>query len=295
VRTLVDLAEQLAAGRRADEVLALVADGARRLLGATGAVLALVEGARLRVAARSGAGPALGAAAGPGACLGRTVTVTTALDAAGERVRVTVSDDGPGIPARDLDRVFEPFFTTRSDGTGLGLAICRRIVEGHGGRITIASGRDDGTHAVVELPVARERESEPVTSPGEGPPGTHGIRVLVVDDEALVAELVSEILRLDGHQVDHATNGLEALARIRTERYGLVVSDVHMPDLDGPTFYRRLLDIDPAYSDRVVFITGDVLSADTQRFLRTSGVPYLEKPFGITTFQAVVRRVLRAT
>jgi CheY-like chemotaxis protein len=159
----------------------------------------------------------------------------------------------------------------------------------------LASDPADGTHAVVALPAARERESEPVTSPGEEPAETPRIRVLVVDDEALVADLVSEILRLDGHHVDHATNGLDALARIRAGRYGLVVSDVHMPDLDGPTFYRQLLDIDPAYADRIVFITGDVLSVDTQRFLRTSGVPYLEKPFGITTFQAVVRRVLRPT
>ncbi|MGH7268589.1 MAG: response regulator [Candidatus Rokuibacteriota bacterium] len=174
-------------------------------------------------------------------------------------------------------------------------AICRRIAEGHGGRITIASGRDDATHAMVELPVARGREREPVTSPGDGSPGAHGIRVLVVDDEALVADLVSEILRLDGHQVDHATNGLEALARIRAARYRLIVSDVHMPDLDGPTFYRQLLEIDSAFADRVVFITGDVLSPDTQRFLETSGVPYLEKPFGITTFQAAIRRALRAT
>jgi CheY-like chemotaxis protein len=171
----------------------------------------------------------------------------------------------------------------------------RRTGAGPGAEGTIASGRDDGAHAVVALPVARGRESEPVTSPGEEPAGTPGIRVLVVDDEALVAELVSEILRLDGHEVDHATNGLDALARIRAGRYGLIVSDVHMPDLDGPAFYRELLDIDPTYGDRVVFITGDVLSSDTQRFLRASGVPYLEKPFGITTFQAVVRRVLRAT
>ena len=120
----------------------------------------------------------------------------------------------------------------------------------------------------------------------------HLASVLVVEDEPLVGDMVQELLVPDGHEVDRATNGREALERLARRAYALIVSDVRMPDLSGPAFYRELLRVDPALARRVVFVTGDVVSADTRRFLEETGLPWVEKPFAVTDFQSAIRRAL---
>jgi DNA-binding response OmpR family regulator len=116
--------------------------------------------------------------------------------------------------------------------------------------------------------------------------------VLLVEDERTVGDLLEEFLRLDGHRVDRARNGREALERVRAGAYALIVSDVRMPDLDGRALYRELRSIDPALARRMLFITGDVMSTETRQFLDETGLAYLEKPFGIREFQAAVRGAL---
>ena len=117
-------------------------------------------------------------------------------------------------------------------------------------------------------------------------------RVLLVEDEALVGDMLEDLLALDGHQVDRATNGREALERMRSRSYALIVSDVRMPDLSGPALYRELLRVHPALARRVVFVTGDIVSPETRRFLDETGLGYLAKPFAVSEFQSAIRRVL---
>jgi CheY-like chemotaxis protein len=119
-------------------------------------------------------------------------------------------------------------------------------------------------------------------------------RVLLVEDEALVADMLEDLLALDGHQVDRATNGREALERMRGQSYALIVSDVRMPDLSGPALYRELLRVNPALARRVVFVTGDIVSPETRRFLDETGLGYLAKPFAVSEFQSAIRRALSA-
>jgi signal transduction histidine kinase/DNA-binding response OmpR family regulator len=225
----------------------------------------------------------------------RTLTVVTDLDAASERVRVTVADTGPGIRPEHLPRVFEPFFTTKGngDGTGLGLAICRRIVEQHGGRVTAESRPGAGARFTVDLPAARQAvpSTRPTPPADDGKPGP-ALHVLLVEDDPLVGDMLEDILTLDGHQVDRATNGREALARLRAARYAVIVSDVKMPGLSGTALYQELLRIDPALARRVIFVTGDVMAADTRSFLDDTGALYLAKPFAVADFKAVLRRAL---
>ena len=224
-----------------------------------------------------------------------SVVITTCRDAEAGRLVVTIADDGPGIASRDLPRIFEPFFTTRGDGhgTGLGLPICRQIVESHQGRISAQSDPGQGATFTVELPEAAPIASRPIDSPAR-PRGTAaGVEVLLVEDEAVVGDLLAEYLGLEGHRVDRAGNGREALERVRAGRaYRLIVTDVRMPDVDGPTFYQELRTVNPELTRRMVFITGDVMSPDTRRFLEETGLLYLEKPFGIADFLAIVRRAL---
>jgi CheY-like chemotaxis protein len=208
-------------------------------------------------------------------------------------VVITVADTGPGIKAEHLTRVFEPFFTTKGEGqgTGLGLAICQRIVENHGGRISVESPPGAGARFRIELPVDREA---PGTASARARTAPGGQPVLLVEDEPLVADMMEDILVLDGYQVDRAATGREALARVGTRAYALVICDVRMPDLDGPAFYEALRQRDPALARRVVFVTGDTASPEARHFLEESGAPYLAKPFAVADFKSAVRRVLGA-
>ncbi|MGE0725388.1 MAG: PAS domain S-box protein [Alphaproteobacteria bacterium] len=206
----------------------------------------------------------------------RRLEIETRRD--GELVQVVVRDNGPGIPKELHRRVFEPFFTTKEagSGTGVGLAYCHRVVESHGGSIALESAPGQGAAFTVTLPTARRRvDSDPAAS-AEPAPGGH--RILVIDDEADVADIVASMLRAQGHAVDVAHSGQEALDRIGSADYGAILSDLRMPGLDGERLYDHLRRERPALADRVAFITGDAMGRRAEAFLRRSGRPVLEKP-----------------
>ena len=116
-------------------------------------------------------------------------------------------------------------------------------------------------------------------------------RILVVDDEEVLRDLLAEILAIEGHQVDTACDGLEALDWLEHHHYDAVFTDLHMPGLDGPSLYaaiRKRQDEDPP---RIIFMTGNAaLSAD---FLRDTREPILEKPFRLSAARGVVKALFR--
>ena len=210
---------------------------------------------------------------------------------AGEIV-VTVADNGPGIPPEIRSRIFDPFFTTKPPGvgTGIGLAVCRGIVEGLGGRIDAEVPKASATGAVfrIALPVAEAAAPAVAEGASEEAP-TSPVRVLVADDEAEIGEMLRDLLVGDGHHVDVVGNGLEALQRLATEDYDVVISDLIMPEIDGPALYRKLKRRRPELVERLIFITGDSLSPTVKRFLGQVRRPVIEKPFA----PAEVRRAVR--
>jgi CheY-like chemotaxis protein len=117
-------------------------------------------------------------------------------------------------------------------------------------------------------------------------------QILVVDDDPLVASAMASALAAEGHEVDTAADGLAALARVSARRYDVILTDVRMPRLDGPGFFQELGRLRPELTSRVVFVTGDTLSASTRRFLEQCGAPSVKKPFEPRQLRAVVRRVL---
>jgi signal transduction histidine kinase len=225
----------------------------------------------------------------------RRLTVTTTFDAPTSRCRLTVTDTGAGIAPAIRDRIFDPFFTTKppGQGTGLGLALSRGIVEDHGGAISVDSEPGQGASFVIDLPVVTPHAGTDAGSKTEAPSLPSGPRrILVVDDEPDVAGVLVEIGRLEGHTVDTAVNGVEALEKIDQGTYDLILTDTKMPILDGQGFYQEIGRRHPALLKRIVFVTGDVLDADKRAFLEQTGASTLAKPFDLDQARQVIRRLL---
>lgn len=210
-------------------------------------------------------------------------------------VRVTFQDDGPGILQENLRRIFDPFFTTKQagEGTGLGLTICYGIIDEHGGRIWAESAPGQGTAFIVELPVVTgEAPSAPPEELEEEARAVPTRTILVVEDEESIQRLLAGLLAMDGHQVDAARNGVEALEKLADRHYDLIITDIKMPEMDGQELYRRLQERDPDLARRTVFITGDTVSTETRRFLERVSNPCLAKPFRIREVRETVERIL---
>jgi CheY-like chemotaxis protein len=219
--------------------------------------------------------------------------IVRAQAAAGEVV-VEVEDNGPGMPPEVRKRIFEPFFTTKPQGvgTGVGLSVCHGIITAHGGRIEVDTAPGRGTLFRLTVPAAVGATADKAESVAALPAGRG--RVLVVDDEREIAELVAETLSRDGFEVEAVGSGRAALARIAQGGIDLVLSDLRMPDTDGATLIEAVRESRPELISRLILITGDALGAGTNEVVREAGVPVLEKPLDLRVLRQEVRRLLEA-
>jgi two-component system NtrC family sensor kinase len=213
-------------------------------------------------------------------------------------VVLSVGDTGVGIPTRNLNRIFDPFYTTKpvGQGTGLGLSICFGIVQEHGGRIWAESEIGIGTTVFVALPLLQERARLNGSAPDDGDSGEPepqiSCRVLVVDDEEPVANLLARLLRELGHQPLVVNSGADALECLAREPFDLILSDVKMPGMSGFELHQTIKQTNPDLASRLIFVTGDMLSAATQARIAQSGNPYIAKPFAIERLETLVRALL---
>lgn len=117
-------------------------------------------------------------------------------------------------------------------------------------------------------------------------------RILVVDDDPLVTQLLVDTLIGQGYQVDSVSNGVAALERLEHQRYDLILSDLHMPRLDGVGLYHALTQREGRPPENIIFLTGSPGSSELHAFLKTTGLPMLRKPFTLVELLQLVRRVL---
>ena len=208
---------------------------------------------------------------------------------------ITFQDSGPGIPEDKLGRIFDPFFTTKEigKGTGLGLSLSYGIIHEHGGTIGARNAPGGGALFRIELPV-REEERQPGATPPAAPAAPpRSRRVLVVDDEPTVLELLSDLLSSRGHRVVTAADGRQALECLRRAPGGfdLIVSDIRMPVLDGPGLHAAVLEMAPDLARRMIFATGDTAGEEARAFLAASGCAFLAKPFQLEDMEALMARL----
>ncbi|MGD9098063.1 MAG: ATP-binding protein [Desulfobacterales bacterium] len=209
-------------------------------------------------------------------------------------VRLTVSDSGHGISEQIIERIFDPFFTTKehTEGTGMGLAVVHGIVKSHKGLITVESRNGEGTTFTVLLPQ--------IVTPETGRPQANGVlqtgneSILFVDDEAMLVDLSSQLLKRLGYSVTACTSSLEALSRFRDAPadFDLVITDMTMPQLTGKELAGEMLAIRPGLP--IILCTGfsEIITEDDARH---AGIrAFIMKPIIMKELAATIRRILDA-
>jgi len=210
----------------------------------------------------------------------------------GRHVRISVSDNGVGMPAETRRRIFEPFFTTKPTGrgTGMGLAAVYGTVNAHHGAIDVESVPGEGTTFQIYLPTV-DRPAHQPRAEQVALTGGSGL-VLVVDDEPAVRETAAQLLRRMGYEVITASTGDEAVRRFdeHAESIRLVVLDMILPRKSGQQVFASIRDRKP--TARVLFCSGHGLEHEVQKLLEEPGAAFLQKPFTAAALAEAVRRLL---
>jgi two-component system cell cycle sensor histidine kinase/response regulator CckA len=215
----------------------------------------------------------------------------------GDYVRIEVADTGTGIPKEHLGKIFDPFFTTKpvGQGTGLGLATVYGIIKQTGGFITVDSEIGKGTIFRIYLPRYRpEAHPAPAAEPERtvARDVTGQDTILLVEDEEAVRSFAARALRMRGYQVLEASGGEDALdiVRSRKDTIHLLITDVVMPNMDGPTLVREVKRLRPDMA--VIFMSGYAEEAFRRHDEKAEELQFLPKPFGLKQLAAKVKDVL---
>lgn len=216
------------------------------------------------------------------------------------QVRISFRDNGPGISPENLSQIFDPFFTTKSvgEGTGLGLSLSYGIIHEHDGTITAKNNNGKGVTFIIELPVVSikdEHEAVKVTAAALAKiDRASANKILVIDDEENILELIKEALSVYGYNVETVCDGEAAIRAVKNQAYDLIICDWKIPGIGGKLIYERLKEMNPQALDRFFFITGDILGENAEKFLRLEKKICLFKPFSIEQFRTTVQEVLHS-
>ncbi len=215
-------------------------------------------------------------------------TITIRTEVQGRWLVVTVSDDGLGMSEEVKARCMEPFFTTKDDqGTGLGLGSVHGIVRRHEGEIDIQSEAGRGTSVAVSLPLDRHMPAPEAARPAPAPRDM--LRILVVEDEPLVREVLSVYLAEDQHEVQVAENGRDGLEKFKAGTFDLVMTDRAMPEMNGDELALEVKRLHPGMPVLLLTGFGDLMTGAGEQ---PTGVDLVvSKPFTLTTLRSAIAKV----
>jgi PAS domain S-box-containing protein len=218
---------------------------------------------------------------------GLVAPIAVRLRTDGREIAVDVVDGGVGIPPENLERMFEPFWSTKRGGLGVGLSLSRSIVTSFGGRIEALSEVGRGSTFTIHLPVAAAPE------PTKTPAPESRARILIIEDEARLAFTLKVALEGD-HDVVTTTRGREAIELLmRDQAFDLILSDLTIPDLNGPEIYDRVRSKKPDLASRFVFMTGGAFTEPMRDFLARCENMHLDKPFDVAEVTRALAHVRR--
>ena len=212
----------------------------------------------------------------------------------GDYVKISISDTGTGMSNEILKKIFEPFFTTKSKdgGTGLGLASAYGIIRNHGGAINASSVLGKGSIFEIYLPSSvkkniQKEDKEPERKLLYGSGG-----ILLVDDEPMILELASDLLKMLGYTVYQASNGQDAASTYRERQDGinLVILDMILPGMTGTQVLKMLKDINPDV--KVILSSGYGFQGEVQRAMEMGCTAFIQKPYNFADMSSLVHQVL---
>ena len=226
-------------------------------------------------------------------------TIRISLSQSDSHLLVAFTDDGPGISQEIIDKIYDPFFTTKrpGGGSGLGLTICLGVIKDHGGRIEAESPHGSGATFRIYLPAVVEKPSHAAATVGarKAAPSSsalQGHKLLIVDDEESIREIVQEGLSARGMNVETAGSSEEALSILASNFFEVVLCDFNLPGLNGEELFDRLRTQAGGPTPRFVFMTGDLLNPSTIAAFAARGAHVLQKPFHVAALATLLTELL---
>ena len=209
----------------------------------------------------------------------------------GQYICLRIEDDGKGMDDDIKSRIFEPFFTTKFQGRGLGMAAVYGIVKQHGGYLDIESEVDQGTIVSIYLPAIEKQEQETMKNSPKMLEGNGTI--LMVDDEEMVLNVGTELVKQMGYDVLEARSGKEAIEVYKENKckVDMVVLDMIMPDMDGGRAYEQMKEINPDV--KVILTSGYGIGGQVTEIMRRGCDSFIQKPFGIKELYGKIQAVMR--
>ncbi len=213
----------------------------------------------------------------------------------GRYVMIRIKDNGKGMEQKTMARVFEPFFTTKEmgRGSGLGLASAYGIIKGHGGYIDVESEKGNGSMFNIYIPVSEAsiRNESPVSETVEKGSET----ILLVDDEAVIIDVGSQLLEKLGYTVMTAEGGEEAIRMYHDnkEKIDLIILDMIMPDVGGSDVYENIKKIDPKAN--ILLSSGYSINGQATEIMNRGCNGFIQKPFNLKDLSKKIREILKNT
>ena len=219
----------------------------------------------------------------------------------GKCVRLTIRDEGPGISPKIIDKIFDPYFSTKESGNGLGLAVVHSIIIKHGGHISVDSTPDAGTTFTLFLPAAAGVTAEVAEIPKGSPeevkqPTRKSIHILLMDDEEIIRNIMAKMLKKRGNTVDTASDGKEALEKYTSamksgKTFALTIMDLTIPGgMGGKETIKELIKIDP--KAKVIVSSGYSSNPVVANYSDYGFSGHLSKPFKLSELEQEILRVM---